>query len=54
VRRGVAKLLDVDVDELAGQRRSYRLGGSGGSSRERLPSPIRFRHMWASTEAATR
>jgi hypothetical protein len=25
-------------------RRSYRFGGSGGSDRDRFPSPIRFSH----------
>jgi hypothetical protein len=36
-----AELLDVDVDEFA---RVAALNRLGGSSRERLPSPIRFSH----------
>jgi hypothetical protein len=37
-----AELLDVQVDKLSRARSLVALGGSGGESLERLPSPIRL------------
>jgi len=52
--RNPPQLLDVYMDQPARTATLVRLDGSGGSSRERLPSPIRFSHSETVESASPR